>query len=122
MKYLKKFNESIEEEGFERSSHEERNNTRSLFKTVKFTDEECEEIDILLKSYQFKQSTMLTPHEMSVHRSFYKGNMEIYLEKYEDDWYYVLYYEHQNANAIICKCSEFDGLINALDYIGKNFG
>ena len=65
---------------------------------------------------------------MTTRPSFYKGQtylkskeMEIYLDKYDDDWYYVLYYEHHNANAIICKCDGFDGLINALHYIGKNY-
>lgn len=123
MKYLKKFNESIEFEGFELSSHEERNNSRNLFNSLSFTDEEYEEVDIVLNSYGFK--------EMTTRPSFYKGQtylkskvfeMEIYLDKYEDDWYYVLYYEHYNANAIIYKCSEFEGLINALHYIGKNYG
>lgn len=113
MKYLKKFNESIEDQGFEISSHQERNKTRSLFKSLSFTDEECEEVDIVLNSYGLK--------EMTTHSNYYKGDMEIYLSKYEDDWYYVLYYEHQNANAIICKCDGFDGLINALHYIGKNY-
>lgn len=122
MKYLKKFNESLEEEGFELSSHDDRNKTRNLVKSLGFTEEECEEIDIVLNSYGFKVSTMLTTLELGSHPSYYKGDMEIYIDKYEDDWYYVLYYEHQNANAVICKCDGFGGLIKALNYIGKNYG
>ena len=88
-----------------------------------FSDEERKEVDIVLNSYGFKVSTMLTTLEMKKAPSFYKGDMEIFLDKYEDDWYYVFYFdEHQNANTIICKCDGFDGLINALHYIGKNYG
>jgi hypothetical protein len=112
MKYLKKFNESLEEEGFELSSHEQRNNSRSLFKSLEFTDEEKKQISLVVGNKWFEGGT----------RVLYinKGEKQIYFDKYDDNWYYVLYYEHYNANAIIYKCSEFEGLINCLNsFINK---
>jgi len=112
MKYIKLF-ESFENDGFELSSHEGRNRTREIFKSLKFTDDEWEIIDEIMNSYSFKEQTHLI--------SFYFGDSQIIFAKYEDDWYYVLYYKDQNSNAIIYKCSEFEGLINCLNYIGKNY-
>jgi len=116
LKYIKhlKLYESFENDGFELSSHEERNRTREIFKSIKFTDDEWKEIVSVMISYQFKELNQATSF-------FTYGNREVYLSKYEDDWYYVLYYKDQNSNAIIYKCSEFEGLINCLNYIGKNY-
>jgi hypothetical protein len=50
MKYIKLF-ESFENDGFELSSHEGRNRTREIFKSLKFTDDEWEIIDEIMNSY-----------------------------------------------------------------------
>lgn len=115
MKYLKKFNESLEEEGFEISSHEERNKSRSIFKSLEFTHEELKQISLLMGN---KCSIVLNKNKRSIHIN--KGGKQIYFDKYDDNWYYVVFYESYNSNAIIYKCDGFDGLINCLNsFINK---
>ena len=118
MKHLKLF-ESFEDYGFELSSMKEREITMYNFKKLEFTDEELESISSVIggrwirkKSFRLDQANVC---------AFNNGVGEIYLNKYEDDWYYFLYYRSFNSNAVVYKCSEFDGLINCLNiFIKKN--
>ena len=111
IKNLKQF-ESFGNDGFKLSSHEERAKTRSIFKGLNFTDDEWEILDEIMNSYSFKELVHLT--------SFYFGDSQVYFAKYEDDWYYLLYYENINSNAIVYKCSELEGLIECIHYFFKN--